>query len=139
MPAAAGPTIAEMFHDCKVRITGTDESPLFCANDLAAQIGDTNCARSFRKLTEGDVQWIMYQDARGCAQNTRFLTVGGMCKYLMQSKRPLANALRERLIAILAKARTAPAVIIVAVAASEDEVPMPALEIEEDLAIPPGA
>jgi len=151
--AAGDSALLQVFRGCNVRVAGTPEAPLFCAADIATHIGETNPHRATQKMPKEYIRGVKTLDTLDRARTIRYLTEAGMCKYLLQSKRPLAQQFHTQLISLIVQARAPNATPVVAtVEAAEIEVAMPALGEEDDdgapgdgvlgdeeLAIPPGS
>ena len=76
-----------LFQAQNIRILGTMDEPLFCANDVAEHIGDINYSRKIGKYTRGEyLQMLAATTARGQLRQMQYLTEAGLYKYLLQSK-----------------------------------------------------
>lgn len=75
-----------------IRIKGTVDEPLFVATDVAKHIEDINNSRVFRKkMTECYIQMGTACNARGQRRQVHLLTEAGLYRYLLQSKKKLAE------------------------------------------------
>lgn len=81
-----------MFQALLIRIMGTIAEPLFVATDVARHIGDTHNSSVFQKqMSEEYVQMGYACNSRGKSRKVALLTEIGLYKYLLQSKKKLAE------------------------------------------------
>jgi prophage antirepressor-like protein len=84
--------LAALFQERGIRIMGTVDEPTFVATDVAKHIEDVNNSRTFRKkMTDEYIQMGPACNSRGEIRIVHFLTEAGIYRYLLQSKKPLAE------------------------------------------------
>lgn len=92
-PTQINPLVA-IFLAKGIRILGTVDEPLFCASDVAAHIEDANATQAFRKdmaMSDIYVQSGILHNTKGEARRALFLTESGLYRYLLRSKKKLAE------------------------------------------------
>jgi len=103
--AEPNPLVA-LFESKKIRIFGSVEEPLFCAVDVASHIDDTNIDRVFKELLDENYAcWQMMYLSVGDVRKTIFLTEIGLYRYLLKSKKKLAEPFQDYTYELLANER----------------------------------
>ncbi len=93
-PTPITPLVA-LFQAKGIRILGTVDEPIFCATDVAKHIEDTNSERVFEDMPEYYACWETLPNTLGIARKTRFLTEIGLYRYLLQSRKKLAEPFQK--------------------------------------------
>lgn len=107
MPESDITPLVALFQAKAIKIYGTVENPLFCAQDVAAYIKDeAHYARIISKYApEEYVQVREIANARGEMRDAYVLTEYGVYRYLSRSNRPEANKFQLWLYATLKEKR----------------------------------
>lgn len=92
--AAGQPTpLVVLFKSHNIRIMGSVGGPLFVATDVAKYIDDSHNSNIFQKaMPEKFMLWGEARTSKGVVRRVRLLTEHGLYKYLLQSKKKLAES-----------------------------------------------
>jgi len=82
------------FNEKNIRISGTQESPLFAVKDICNLLGLTNTTTTIRNIPE---KWKSIQKVKSSSgiQETSFVTEAGLYKIIMRSNKPISEPFQE--------------------------------------------
>ena len=95
----------ELFENSDIRILGTNDTPLFVANDVGKILGITKIAASIKDYDE-DEKAVNIVATPGGNQRMVLLTEGGLYKILYTSRKPIAKKFRNWVTHVLSEIRT---------------------------------
>lgn len=83
------------FQGNNVRISGTADSPLFCAADICHALGLGQVSRAINGIPKDGVTQSNLIDSMGRSQNANFLTESGLYRLIFKSTKPQASAFQS--------------------------------------------
>lgn len=87
--------IVKIFQDYQVRILGTDECPLFVANDVANILDIKNVRETIRDFECYEKDDVSIPDITGRMQQMTVLTEAGLYSLVLKSRKPLAKEFKK--------------------------------------------
>jgi prophage antirepressor-like protein len=97
--------LVALFSQKNIRIAGDVATPLFCASDVAKEIGDTSQRHILSSYApKYKITMVMY-DTRGRKHSMLMLTEQGLYRYLLRSNRPTAELFQEWVYELLVQVR----------------------------------